>query len=288
MEAAIGACRSRARTRPRPRMRRPGLRVSTSTIPASTSRSLSSLASKVWSSRDAVGASGARRTNPATRPRARRILRAVPPLTLYTYWRSSSSYRVRVALAWKGVPYEAVHVNLLASEQKTDAYKAHAPSGYLPCLVVDGLAHTESVAIVELLDELFPEPALLPREPHARARVRTLVELVNAGIQPFGNLSVLHHLTDDKLAQRAWAQHFVARGLDVIERQMHANEALGVAGRYAYGDAITAADVYLVPQVYNARRIGLDMTHYPRVTEAAASVHARSVAATDSARRGAT
>src|SRR5512135_1911547 len=100
-------------------------------------------------------------------------------LVLYTYWRSSSSYRVRIALGYKGLAWRAEHVNLLEGAQKNDAYKKTSPMGYVPCLVVDGKPFVESVAICEMLDEIHPEPALLPKDPADRARVRALVQIIN-------------------------------------------------------------------------------------------------------------
>ena len=116
-------------------------------------------------------------------------------LVLYTYWRSSSAYRVRLALAAKGLAYRSVAVNLLAGAQRSAEHVARSPMGYLPCLEVNGEAFVESVAIIELLEELYPEPPLLPRDPEARARVRALVQVVNAGTQPLQNLTVLEKLS---------------------------------------------------------------------------------------------
>jgi maleylacetoacetate isomerase len=188
-----------------------------------------------------------------------------PTLLLYSYWRSSSSHRVRIALAVKGLAYEYAAVDLLKGDQSTDAHKARSPAGYIPCLVVDGVAYAESVAIVELLEERFPEPHLYPRDAHGRARVRALVEMVNAGIQPMQNLSVQVRVSSDPEAQKGWTKHFIERGFDAIERAMNANAGEGVAGRYAYGDSLSAADVFLVPQVFAARRYQVDLARYPRI-----------------------
>jgi len=190
-------------------------------------------------------------------------------LTLYSYWRSSSSFRVRLALALKGLSYEVVPVNLLRGEQRSASYKARSPMGFVPCLMVDDTPFVESVAIIELLEELYPHPALYPSAPYDRARVRALVEMVNAGIQPLQNLSVLDHLSQDLQTRLAWSRHFIARGLEAFEAAMANHAARGIEGRYAYGDAPTAADCYLAPQVYNARRFGVDLGKYPRLTAAA-------------------
>jgi maleylpyruvate isomerase len=206
----------------------------------------------------------------------------MPRLTLYNWWRSSSSHRVRIALALKGIDYEYVVVRLPDGEQSSDVHRARSPTGYVPCLVVDGVAYVESVAIVELLDELFPEPPLLPASVHGRARVRTLVEIVNSGIQPLQNTSVVAHVETitaaaagdaaavprPGAATRAWMLHFIERGLAAFERAMAAHALEGVDGPYAYGAVPTAADVYLVPQVVVARRVGVAVERHPRVLAA--------------------
>jgi maleylpyruvate isomerase len=189
-------------------------------------------------------------------------------LILYNYWRSSSSHRVRIALALKGLEYQYVAVNLVADEQGSASHRARSPTGYVPCLVIDGVPYVESVAIVELLDERFPSPALYPRHHHARARVRELVEIVNSGIQPLQNRHVTHYLSPDLAVQERWVQHFIARGLASFEAAMASGEGEGVRGPYAHGDAITAADVFLVPQVAAARRFHLDLAPFPRVSRA--------------------
>jgi maleylpyruvate isomerase len=192
----------------------------------------------------------------------------MPSLTLYTYWRSSSAYRVRIALAVKNVPYEKVAVNLLASEQTRSAYLEMCPTAHVPCLVVDGKPLGESVAIIELLEELFPSPQLFPMDPWARAQVRSLVEIINAGTQPMQNLHVLQRVSDDKEARATWARHFIGRGLAAFEAVMARHHAEGTRGKFAYGDALTAADCVLVPQVYNAKRFDLDLGPMPRVAAA--------------------
>lgn len=191
-------------------------------------------------------------------------------VTLYSYWRSSSSHRVRIALGYKGVPHDVVTVNLLGGEQMSDEHKGRAPSGYVPALKIDDETFVESVAIIELLDNLFSAKPLFPRVAIERARVRALVETVNAGIQPLQNLSVLVRHSSDHKERDAWALHFNARGLEVFERLMERNEARGVRGKFAYGDEFTAADVLLIPQVHSAKRFGVDMTKLPRVSAAVA------------------
>jgi maleylacetoacetate isomerase len=191
-----------------------------------------------------------------------------PRLTLYNYWRSSSSHRVRIALALKALEYEYVAVDLRAGEQAKDPHKARSPTGYVPCLSIDGASYVESVAILELLDERFPSPPLFPRDPHGRARVRALVEIVNSGIQPLQNLAVLTRVSADAEEQRKWAAHFNARGLESFEAALAVVEREGVGGPFAYGPAPTAADVVLVPQVLSARRFQVDVAPLKRVSRA--------------------
>jgi len=187
-------------------------------------------------------------------------------VVLYSYWRSSSSHRVRIALSLKGVPFELRTVNLLAGEQMTGEHVARSPMGYVPCLVVDGETFVESVAIIELLEDLVPTPRLFPRDPKDRARVRAMVEMVSSGIQPLQNLRVLQRASSSKDEQLAFAREFNQRGLEAIERTM---ESSRVRGRYAYGDEPTAADVFLLPQITSARRFGVDFSRLGRVVSAA-------------------
>jgi len=192
----------------------------------------------------------------------------MPELTLYNYWRSSSSHRVRIALALKGLAYRYVAVNLLADEQSSTEHTKRSPTGYVPCLVIDGVAYVESVAIIELLDERFPALPLYPGDAHSRARVRTLVEIVNSGIQPLQNRHVAQFVSPDTGVQNRWLEHFVARGLSALEAAMEGLEREGVRGRYSHGDRVTAADVFLAPQVVSAQRFKVDLAAFPRVSRA--------------------
>jgi maleylpyruvate isomerase len=206
----------------------------------------------------------------------------VVELTLYSYWRSSSSHRVRIALGVKGLAYTYAAVDLLGDEQSGESHAERSPTRYVPCLSVDGVLYVESVSIVELIDERFPVPRLYPADAHGRARVRALVEVVNSGIQPLHNRRVLLHLSKDSGDQKAWAAHFIDRGLSALERMMDHVAREGVQGRYAYGDELTAADVFLVPQVAAALRFGVDVARFSRVAsafEAAMRVEAVSGAA---------
>jgi maleylacetoacetate isomerase len=192
----------------------------------------------------------------------------MPSLTLYNYWRSSSSYRVRIALALKGLDYAYVSVNLLQGEQSSDAHRQRSPTGYVPCLEVGGVRYVESVAIIEWLDETHPSPPLFPGTAHTRARIRALVEIVNSGTQPLQNLGVMARASADAAAQKEWSRHFNARGLAAFEAALEQLEREGVRGRFAHGDAPTAADVFLVPQVHSAKRFGVDFSALSRVTRA--------------------
>lgn len=197
-------------------------------------------------------------------------------ITLFNYWRSSSSHRIRIALGFKGLEFDYVAVDLLKEEQRRPEHEARSPTGQVPCLVYDGLTYVESVAIVELLEDRHPLPSLYPTDVHGRARVRALVEIVNSGIQPLHNRHVLQHLSPDPAVQKKWAQHFIERGLASLETALAMNAREGVRGRYAFGGSITAADVFVVPQVFGARRFGVDVAPYPRVLAAydAAMEHA--------------
>jgi maleylpyruvate isomerase len=191
-----------------------------------------------------------------------------PRVVLYGYFRSSSSYRVRLALAAKGVSYESIAVNLLQGEQKGDAHGRRSPTGYVPCLEVSGKRFVESVAIIELLDDLFPTPLLYPKNPFDRARVRAMVEVVNSGIQPLQNLAVLARVSSEGPVRKEWAAHFNARGIAALGRMV---DEAGSEGPFCYGSGLTAADVFLVPQLYSAHRFGVDVAAWPRLLAAEAA-----------------
>jgi maleylacetoacetate isomerase len=186
-------------------------------------------------------------------------------ITLYGYWRSSASHRVRIGLALKGLEFESSPVNIGEDEQLGEAYAARSPSRLVPTLVYDGLSYTESAAILEFIEERHPQPPLLPSDVHGRARVRALVEMVNSGIQPLQNRRVLKRVSSDAEEQTAWARHFVRLGLDSVERALEMNAREGVRGAYAFGASPTLADVFLVPQVVSAARFGVDVAALPRV-----------------------
>jgi maleylacetoacetate isomerase len=190
-----------------------------------------------------------------------------PGLALYGYWRSSSAYRVRIALNLKGLACEhrAVHLVRGGGEQTSPEYRAVNPLGLVPALVHGDRVIAQSVAICEYLDEVFPEPALLPADAPGRARVRCIVQSVASEIQPLNNLGVTRYLGDvmnqDQSAVQSWYRHWVARGFTAIETWLAGPDT----GRFCHGDYPTLADCFLVPQVYNAERFGCDLDAYPRL-----------------------
>jgi maleylpyruvate isomerase len=183
---------------------------------------------------------------------------------LHGYFRSSASWRVRIALAYKGIPYEYAAVNLVrdGGEQYSDAYRAINPLQAVPTLEIDGHRLSESLAILHYLEETRPSPPLLPAESYARAQVRRIAEAINAGIQPLQNLRVLVKLDAEFHAgdagRKAWAAHFNEVGLRSLERLVQAS-----AGRCCVGDEVSMADLCLVPQLYGARRFGVDVAAFP-------------------------
>lgn len=191
--------------------------------------------------------------------------------TLYHFWLSSASWRVRWALAVKGVAFESVMVNIRGGEQHGDAHRARSPLGLVPALTVDGRTLAESVAIIEWLEETVPEPPLFPRDPWALARVRQVVELVNASVQPLQNLAVIGFHSTDPEQQKRFAHHFNQRGMKALERLLALTEG-EFGGRFSVGDSLTAADLFVVPQASAARRFGVDLAPFSRVraVEAAA------------------
>lgn len=186
-------------------------------------------------------------------------------LTLYHYWRSSCSWRVRWALALKGVSYDAVPINLLKGEQAADSYLKQNPSGFVPALAIDGRFFGESMALCEWIDETWPEPALLPRAPKTRLIVRQLALTMVAGTQPLQNPAVLKHFVPDEKERSGHARHWIQRGLAVYEKLLETNGRDAPSGLYSVGDQVTLADVCLIPQVYNAMRFDVDVAATPRI-----------------------
>jgi maleylacetoacetate isomerase len=188
----------------------------------------------------------------------------VMTMKLYEYFRSSASYRVRIALNLKRQTAEAVQIHLLRNggEQFAPAFRAINPQARVPALVLnDGATLIQSPAILEWLEETYPEPPLLPRDPVARARIRAMAALIACDIHPLNNLAVLAYLRDkfgqDEAAIGTWYRHWIALGFEALEQL--------VSAPFADGATLTLADVYLVPQVANARRQKLDLTPFPRI-----------------------
>ena len=181
---------------------------------------------------------------------------------LHDYFRSSASYRVRIALQLKGVEHDSVSVDLRAGDQRADEYKARNPQGFVPMLEVDGHKLTQSLAIIAYLDATRPEPPLLPADPADQAHVHAMALLVACDIHPLNNLRVLNYLKNelgqDEPARNGWYRHWIAEGFAALEAL-----AAPRAGRFLFGDAPTVADVCLVPQMYNARRFDVPLDDFP-------------------------
>jgi maleylacetoacetate isomerase len=190
---------------------------------------------------------------------------------LYGYWRSSASWRVRIALHWKGLEVEPVHVGLRRGEQKDAGYLALNPQGLIPTLVDGEVVIGQSLAILEYLEERWPGPPLLPRDAAGRARVRQLALVIAAETHPLQNLGTLRLLETElgvaAEGQQRFARSATRRGLEAFERHLAAR----ATGTYCHGDAPSFADACLVPQLYNARRFGLDVeADFPRAARIAA------------------
>jgi maleylacetoacetate isomerase len=187
-------------------------------------------------------------------------------MKLYNYFRSSASYRVRIALALKDLDYEYAPVHLLKNEQFAESYAAVSASRLVPLLKDGDRLLTQSLAIIEYLDETHPEPPLLPGDAAARARIRALSFDVACEIHPLNNLRVLRYLVHDlKLGEddkNRWFRHWVETGLETVERQIAGNPA---TGRFCHGDTPTLADITLVPQIFNAQRMDCRLDHVPTV-----------------------
>ncbi|MGH8655720.1 MAG: maleylacetoacetate isomerase [Gammaproteobacteria bacterium] len=187
-------------------------------------------------------------------------------LDLYTYFRSSCAYRVRIALNLKSIAYEPKLVHLLrrGGEQQDADYLRLNPQGLIPTLVDGDIVLTQSLAIIEYLEEKYPSPPLLPARPEHRAYVRALAQIIACDIQPINNLRVLNYLRErmghDEEAVRNWCRHWISIGFEVFESwlQKHQQPSL-----FCFGDTPTLADICLIPQIYNARRVGCDPSGFP-------------------------
>ena len=189
-------------------------------------------------------------------------------MKLYTYFRSSAAYRVRIALNLKGLGYEAVPVHLLADGGRhlMDDYLAVNPSALVPALQDDDLILTQSMAIIEYLEEVHPMVPLLPKDAIGRARVRELAQIVACDIHPVNNLRVLKYLVKQlgqpEEAKTDWYRHWAIEGLRSLEAQLARNPGTGA---FCHGDTPTVADCFLVPQVFNAKRFDIDVDAYPTI-----------------------
>ncbi|TMW63273.1 hypothetical protein Poli38472_002214 [Pythium oligandrum] len=194
---------------------------------------------------------------------------------LYSYWRSSCSWRVRIGLAWKGIEYANKPVHLLTDggEHLKEEFTKMNPNQRLPALIIDGHTLTQSAAILEYLEETHPEKPLLPTDPLQRAQVRTICQIIGADIQPIQNLAVMNKVVEDlpaeeKAAQKvAWGKFWIQRGFVGLEQEL-----ARTAGKFCVGDTITMADLFLEPQVYNANRFGVDMSQFPVISRISAEL----------------
>ena len=186
-------------------------------------------------------------------------------MQLYSYFRSSAAYRLRIALELKGLDYDYVAVNLLESEQKQDDYRSLNPMGLVPALQLgSGEVLTQSVAILEWIEEMQPSPTLLPQTPLGRAKARALVSIISCDIHPICNLSITdylkHELSADEAVIQEWYRTWMHRGFNGFEKSI-----VQTSGRFCLGDAPSLADVCLVPQVFNALRFRIDLSHFPNI-----------------------
>ena len=183
-------------------------------------------------------------------------------MKLYTYFRSSAAYRVRIALNLKGVAYDSVPINLLTGEQRAESYRSVNPQGRVPSLDIGAATLIQSPAILEYLDECYPEPPLLPVGAVNRAKVRAVASLIGCDIHPLNNSGTIAYLKKrlghDQATADEWYAHWVHEGFDAIEKLIE-------PGPYAFGSRISLADVYLVPQVFNARRFNVSLEAYPKI-----------------------
>ncbi len=190
-------------------------------------------------------------------------------LVLHGYFRSGTTYRVRLALNWKGVPYDVVPVNLVEGAQSSPDYLTKNPQGLVPALEVDGQLLTQSPAILEWIEETWPQRPLLPSDPIERARVRAFAAAIGCDIHPIQNLRVMKKVRadygQDQDGAWAWARHWMETGFAALETMA---ASTGGKNGFIFGDGPTMAEVYLLPQMVNARRFGVDLSAYPRLVAA--------------------
>lgn len=185
-------------------------------------------------------------------------------ITLYTYFRSSAAFRVRIALALKGLEHDDVYVHLRKNEQMSQAFREVNPQGFVPALVHDGRAISQSLAIIEYLDEMFPDPPLLPKDSLARARVRQIAYAVACDIHPINNLRVRRFLMREYARTEAevddFMRHWIEQGFDALETMIGGSP---LTGRFCHGDQPTLADLCLIPQIANARAVNMEIDRWP-------------------------
>ena len=192
----------------------------------------------------------------------------IGPLRLHSYWRSSAAYRVRIALELKGQPYEILPVHLLrgGGEQHSPEYQQINPQEFVPVLMHGGRALRQSMAIIEYLDETWPDPALLPTVARDRQRVRAIAQMIACDIHPLNNLRIQkyleEHLEADEADRERWTRHWITEGFEALELVLADNPSTGT---YCDGEQPTMADCCLVPQVFNAERFGVDMAPYSTI-----------------------
>ena len=181
---------------------------------------------------------------------------------LWDYWRSSAAYRVRIALNLKGIDYDSQSVDLVSGEHREAANMARNPQGLVPTLEIDGLTLTQSLPIIEYIDETRPDAPLIPADPVARHRVRSIAAAIAMEIHPVCNLSVAKYASElSGTGMKDWMHAFIPKGLAAVERML----GDGGAGAFCHGDAPTLADCCLMPQLYNARRWEVDLSPLPRI-----------------------
>lgn len=187
---------------------------------------------------------------------------------LYNYFRSSASYRVRIALDLKNVPYEYKAIHLLKDEQLSPEFRKLNSMGQLPCLVHKGKVLAQSVAMIEYIETIWPSPRLYPADPYQAGLVRQACEIVNSGIHPLQNMKAAKEIEKrfgaDQNAKNDWAAFWIREGFDGLEKLLKLH-----SGKYSIGDEITAADLFVVPQVLNAKRYNVDLAPYPTISKIA-------------------
>ncbi len=193
-------------------------------------------------------------------------------LSLYSYFRSSASYRVRIALNWKELNYKYIPIHLIkdGGGQNSEAYRAINPMGHVPALDHDGFLVSESMAIIDYLDSVFPQNRLFPSDPRSRASMMQACELINSGIQPLQNLKVLGYLETrvglQKVDTDTWVKHWIDSGLTSLERLLEKT-----AGTYSFGGDVSAADCFVIPQCFASRRFGVKIENFPNLARVEAN-----------------